>query len=221
MKIYNMPTKIQKVCSKDVNRPAMNAVAVVPGEEKETIWCVATNGHMLAVIKTEGECEGEKLVPASVFPAKHREGLPAIVKEGEKYLSSDKKWEPDTTEEDGPFPDVAQVFPKESEYITFAFDPSLLSTLAEAVGKFNGNHVILFVPRNESGEPVNTAIPVLGVKGIGLLMPMRVSDESENEYKAYKSKFLVAWEARHGSKNEESKDYGHGSVSLVDAKKDQ
>jgi len=188
-------TKISKVASNDVSRPAIQQVKVIPNGSDGSIYLTATNGHALAVCKEFGEVPKEGvLVPSDLIGNQARDSV----------LTSEDgmRWENITTSKVGDsvdtlYPDIAQVISDNEEIETvISLNPEILYNLALALhkrGKKGDLQVSVIIPKNH--EKPMYVIPIWDTAPgeFGLVMPVRNPDQDVvTKFKECVAKFKAA-----------------------------
>ncbi len=184
----------------DSSRYALGTVQVTPAADGK-VFLAATDSRILAVIEAEGNAEREEHIPAAVLP-KRKKG--STVRLNGQWESSDGKFCP-VDPEPGRFPRAEDVLPniKNGEYTVLCINPKLLHSLIESLGStdYDERGLTLFVPKPDEHGNVDSAIPVLGRLGIGVIMPLSATDDRNvirnhrSEYQAVSDRYRSAREA--------------------------
>ncbi len=156
-------------------------------DHDDSVWLCATDGRQLSARQVVGSNDHGRLIPQEVFPRTRKRdkilthgpnGKPA----GQWVCKADNRIAEAPT---GRFPDADQVVPADIKaYVALAIDARILAKLAEAIGD-DAATVTLFLPPTDDYGYVAAPIPVLGEKGIGVLMPIAVDEPSSKRVVNY------------------------------------
>lgn len=179
-----MSDRIRHAAAKQDGRYGISAVEARPG--KDGVWLSATDGHVLAIHKADGEATEPCLIPKPLLPT--RKAGDVITREnGELRAASGKV----ATPNDGPFPPCTDILPdvRQTDRIghVVTLNAQLLLNLAKAIGDGGKPTVTLFLPKNEK-----KAIAVLGGDGIGAIMPVSTRKDPEACYEEQRAEYLDA-----------------------------
>lgn len=167
-------TNISKAANSDKsgNRTAIKHIRAIPNGSDESVYVIATDSHVLAVCKENGEVpEKGVLIPGSLI---------STAKADNMISSKDGiKWENLTTSkvgitEDSAYPDLSQVIHEDEEIeTTITLNPELLYNLAQALSA-RGNSpklVTILIPKDK-GRAMHVIPTKRDSSGeFGLIMP--------------------------------------------------
>ena len=196
----NSPTRIEKVCSTDITRPTLQNVYALASDNGDGAHLTATDGHILAIVRTNGEVPENCYIPPDIFPTKKKKKnmyLPDISLKDGKYVSQDNRFIDFVKNEDiGAHPDISCVIPGNVEndtHIEVSLNADLLLTLAKALNDRNDiNPYYVKILISKDRDCISSAIPVIGGLGIGVIMPVKDFQSIEN-WNVRRRDFLNAW----------------------------
>ncbi len=188
-------SRIDKSTDRDSTRYALGDVLATPAEDGK-VFLTATDSRILAIVEADGMTEQEQQIPAAVVPKRK---TPTCVQLNGQWDSSDGKFCP-VDPNPRRFPPCAAVLQSvQADYFaTVSLDAKLLQSLSEALGaNADERGVTLFIPQPDKEGRIDSAIPVLGRLGIGVIMPFS-SERAETDRKRYQDisdRYLSAREA--------------------------
>ncbi len=189
----SMPGGMRHAVSKHDSRYAILGVECRTGRTAEGaadgVYVTATDGHVLAVRKVEGEGFDEPvLVPAELLQTR---------KNGDKIIHKNGRLESvfgsriaDPIE--ATFPPCVDILPEVGEkYRAIGLNAKLLWNLARAIcDPVNETHIVLLIPPDP-----HKSIPVLAMDpgdGFGVIMPVRVDGEPTVDWEKRRADYTGA-----------------------------
>lgn len=191
-------TKIAGCADPGSIRYALGAVQIVP--RKDGVYAAATDGRCLAIIEAEGQATGTHLLPAEMVKIGCESSLngrwetvtPATKRKPASVTTADPT--------EGRFPKCADIVPqvvadeaglglngfgglRGQGFQVLHIDAALLAKIGEALNGSEGPRAVtLLVPIQDNRlHNVTAGIPVVGLHGIGVLMPLGLGDNRSDD----------------------------------------
>ena len=185
------PTKIHECTDNESVRYGLSNVQFRPAKaDSKTSPClVASDGRILAIVPTLAEYNGEQpdepiLIPGEVFDRRKtyvenadiesgdmRQPKQAFVRSlGGEWTGSSGKLREGCKDRFPKIHDIAKQIDS-SDCTVLALDANLLRKLADSISG-EEKTIKLIIPQTELGKSVQSAVSVVGERGIGVLMPM-------------------------------------------------
>jgi hypothetical protein len=173
-------TEIGGCCDEAESRYILSEAQVVPG--KHRTFVAATNGRVLAIVEVEGEASHRQFIHHSFAKLDKRAKRLKVRREGNEWRTQDGRFREVVKE--GRYPDVTKVLVDMDGRAAISVDARYLLALAKAVGGMDWHEfgVTLLLDRNDD----SAGIGVIGVRGIGMLMPIAADSPSYRESKPAK-----------------------------------
>jgi len=155
MTTYTIPTPIRFASSDELTRCA----GVMLTQRGETVYAVATNGRILAIVPAtvEGEHMGDCIVPGEAL-SRRKDGDTIEMTPAGWLNRKDKTTTPHHDElRDGIFPNIDAILPDgiaATKYHAVQLNALLLADLAKALGATQGCFLTLLMPRQDPHAPV-------------------------------------------------------------------
>ena len=182
-------SRIKKAASQHHSHYAIAHVQVTPNADKkaESVFVVATDGHVATVQESQGETDGVHLIPNNIIPKKN--GTVILRDHWAAPVGNRLAQEPE-----GRFPECGDdaIFPEiTDEHIAIPVNAELLHRLAKSMT--DDGSVTLFVRGSHPTRPmiVVPATPY-ALGAIGAIMPVESDDSKRARYGDLRKKFFAA-----------------------------
>ncbi len=180
MSSITISTKPHKCTDSESSRYALGNCRAFPAEDGVVL--VATDGRKLAAVQCDGELPAPEYVPSAVLP---RTVKPVRIERNGRWENDKGAFSEPIPDSVGRFPRVRDAIPESAAgYSVLTIDATYVRQLYEALNTKAQSSITLFIPEANKDGCVDSAIPVLGEKGIGVLMPMTSEKSKRGEYDA-------------------------------------